>query len=129
MKPFIKLQSIVLDCDKPDLLAKFYVNLLGGTITYEIDNFVCLSIPGESVGISCQFEEDYMPPVWPGFGKDQMKMEHLDFAVTDIEGAVRFALSLGATKPSIQYWQPELGPQWVTLLDPAGHPFCLCLHE
>lgn len=129
MVPFIKLQSVVLDCKKPAELAKFYTDLLGGKITYEIEYFVSISIPGETISISCQFDEDYTPPAWPGSRNEQMKMEHMDFTVNSMEAAVQFALSLGAIKPSTQYWQPEWGAQWVTLLDPAGHPFCLCMHE
>ena len=129
MRPKIKLQSVVLDCKEPARLARFYTELLGGEITYDIEFFISVSIPGERISISCQYDEDYTPPVWPGAQGDPLKMEHLDFSVEDIEASVQFAISLGAAKPSIQYWQPELGPQWVTLFDPAGHPFCLCAHE
>ena len=129
MMPFIKLQSVVLDCRQPSELAKFYMSLLGGEIVYEIEYFVSVSVPGEAISISCQFDEDYVPPVWPDSRKEQMKMVHLDFTVQDLDAAVQFALTLGAAKPPVQYWQPDWGPQWITLLDPAGHPFCLCSHE
>lgn len=129
MAPKIKFQSVVLDCEQPAKLAKFYSDLLGGKIVYEIEYFVAVAIPGETVSISCQLEEDYVPPVWPDSREEQRKMEHLDFSVEDVEASVQFALSLGATKPLAQFWQPGWGPQWVTLLDPAGHPFCLCAHE
>ena len=125
----IKLQSVVLDCKQPAELAKFYCALLGGKIVYEIEVFVAVSVPGEAISISCQLDEDYTPPAWPGSSKEQTKMVHLDFSVEDMDAAVEFALSLGASKPLVQYWQPELGPQWITLIDPAGHPFCLCAHE
>lgn len=129
MLPVIKLQSIVLDCKQPSELAKFYMSLLGGEIVYEIEYFVSVSIPGESISISCQFDEDYIPPIWPETKEEQMKMVHLDFAVQDIDAAVDYAISLGAAKPTTQFWQPDWGPKWITLLDPAGHPICLCLHE
>jgi len=129
MTPKIKLQSVVLDCKEPAKLARFYSELLGGKITYEIECFVSVSIPGESISISCQFDENYISPAWPGSREEQMKMAHVDFSVEDMEPSIQFALSLGATKSLTQYWQPELGSQWVTLLDPVGHPFCLCFHE
>ncbi|MBU3158073.1 VOC family protein [Clostridium estertheticum] len=128
MIPKIKLQSVVLDCKQPAKLARFYSELLGGKIVYEIECFVAVSIPGESISISCQFEENYISPAWPDSREEQMKMAHLDFSVEDVETSMQFALSLGATKPLTQYWQPELGSQWITLLDPVGHPFCLCVH-
>jgi hypothetical protein len=105
------------------------MSLLGGEIVYDIGFFVSVSVPGESISISCQLEENYTPPVWPDTKEEQMKMAHLDFAVLGIDAAVQYALSLGATKPFTQYWQSDFGPQWVTLLDPEGHPFCLCSHE
>lgn len=129
MIPSIKLQSMVLDCAQPSELAKFYKALLGGEIVYEIEYFVAVAVPGEAISISCQLEENYTPPVWPDNPKEQAKMAHLDFSVQDIGASVEYALSLGATKPPVQYWQEGWGPQWVTLLDPAGHPFCLCAHE
>lgn len=129
MIPSIKLQSLVLDCAQPKELAGFYVSLVGGEITYENDYFIAVSFPGETVSIACQLEKDYTPPVWPDTKEEQKKMAHLDFTVTGIDAAVDYALSLGATKPDTQYWQADWGPQWVTLLDPAGHPFCLCAHE
>jgi hypothetical protein len=107
MVPLIKLQSVVLDCKQPAELAKFYTDLLGGVITYEIEYFVSVTIPGETISISCQYDEDYTTPSWPGSRNEQMKMEHLDFTVTDMEAAVMHALSLGATKPLTQYWQSE----------------------
>ncbi len=129
MIPSIKLQSMVLDCAQPKELAGFYVSLLGGAITYENDYFIAVSFPGEAVSIACQLEENYTPPVWPDTKEEQRKMAHLDFTVTEIDAAVEYALSLGATKPDTQYWQADWGPKWVTLQDPAGHPFCLCTHE
>jgi catechol 2,3-dioxygenase-like lactoylglutathione lyase family enzyme len=133
MNPSIKLQGVVLDCPEPAKLAKFYMDLLGGKITCysheETDYFVLVAIPGENITISCQLNEDYVPPVWPGSRQEHQPMEHLDFIVEDMAASVQYALSLGATKPSAQYWQPGWGPQWVTLLDPAGHPFCLCAKE
>ena len=129
MIPIIKLQSVVLDCQKPAELAKFYCNFLGGKVELDIESFVVLSLPGGSVNISCQYEENYVPPTWPGSKEEQMQMEHLDFSVEDMETAVEYALSLGAVKAAAQYWKSGYGPQWITLIDPAGHPFCLCQHE
>jgi hypothetical protein len=51
-------------------------------------------------------------------------MMHLDFQVGDLDSAVAEAVALGATVASDQ---PQ--PNVRVLLDPAGHPFCLCLDE
>lgn len=129
MNPSIKFMSVVLDCAEPSKLANFYANLLGGEANDVMEHFSIVTIPGEKHYLSCQLDEDYTPPVWPGSREEQAQMEHLDFAVEDMEASVEYALSLGATKASVQYWQPGWGPRWVTLLDPAGHPFCLCDKE
>ena len=49
-------------------------------------------------------------------------MMHLDFQVGDLEAAVDDAVALGAT---LAAFQPQANVR--VLLDPVGHPFCLCL--
>ncbi len=129
MAPKVKLQGIVWDCTEPSRLAKFYADLLNWKAQDGQYDFSTVSAPEESIIISCQLDKDYTPPVWPGLRGDQMQMQHLDFIVDNLEAAVQYALSLGAKKPLTQYWQPGWGAEWVTLLDPAGHPFCLCQEE
>ena len=73
------------------------------------------------VFLFCQ-KEDYVPPVWPEKDGCQQKQMHFDFQVDSVPEAVEKALKLGAVKVPAQYG----GEQFVTLLDPAGHPFCLC---
>jgi len=48
-------------------------------------------------------------------------MAHLDFAVNDLEKAVSHAVNCGAIVADTQY-----SNEWRVMLDPAGHPFCLC---
>jgi hypothetical protein len=65
--------------------------------------------------------EDYVPPVWtPAPGK-QRTMIRLDIEVEDLEAAVADAVALGAR---VAGFQPQDNVR--VLLDPAGHPFCLC---
>jgi Glyoxalase-like domain len=45
--------------------------------------------------------------------------------VDDVMAAVEYAKSLGASEADSQFGKNE----WVTMLDPAGHPFCLCAKE
>ena len=65
---------------------------------------------------------DYQAPVWPPVDGQQRPMMHLDFQVGDLEAAVDEAVALGAT---VAAFQPQANVR--VLLDPAGHPFCLCL--
>ena len=66
-----------------------------------------------------------MPPVWPEEPGAQQQMAHLDFIVPDRETmpqAVQHALACGAAMAPVQF-----SDSWVTLTDPAGHPFCFVL--
>jgi hypothetical protein len=47
---------------------------------------------------------------------------HLDVVVDDLDTAEAEVIALGATKAE---FQP--GTTFRVMLDPAGHPFCLCL--
>lgn len=64
---------------------------------------------------------DIPPPVWPDEPEAQQQMAHMDFAVNDLEEAVRHAIDCGATVASEQF-----SDGWRVMIDPAGHPFCLC---
>ncbi|MEU2021352.1 VOC family protein [Streptomyces sp. NPDC016469] len=48
-------------------------------------------------------------------------MMHFDFQVGDLDSAVAEAVALGAT---IAEFPPRENVR--VLIDPAGHPFCLC---
>ena len=48
-------------------------------------------------------------------------MMHLDIEVTDLDAAAADAVALGAR---VADFQPQDNVR--VLLDPAGHPFCLC---
>jgi hypothetical protein len=68
-----------------------------------------------------QLAEDYTPPVWPAAPGDQRTMMHLDIQVADLDAATADAVALGARAAE---FQPQDNVR--VLLDPAGHPFCLC---
>ena len=67
---------------------------------------------------------EYQRPVWPTEEGQQRPMMHFDFQVADLDGAVAEAVALGAT---LADHQPQQNVR--VLLDPAGHPFCLCIDE
>ena len=47
---------------------------------------------------------------------------HLDVMVEDLDEAEPMVLALGATKH-----EHQPGTSFRVFLDPAGHPFCLCV--
>ncbi|MCZ2807096.1 VOC family protein [Modestobacter sp. VKM Ac-2983] len=121
-RPRMTLTATVLDTPDPRGLARFYATLLGWPIGADDPEWATL-LPG-GPGLSFQLEADHVPPVWPAGPDDPRMQAHLDIAVDDLDAAVLFARSLGATTAASQ---PQAHVR--VLLDPAGHPFCLYLPE
>jgi predicted enzyme related to lactoylglutathione lyase len=121
----IKMSAFTIDCAEPLELAKFYAELLGWIIPFSDDEYVSIAPPEVKYGgyptILFQKVEGYIPPVWPDTPGKQRQMAHLDFAVNDVEKAVEYALKCGARVAEKQF-----SDGWRVMLDPAGHPFCLC---
>ncbi len=121
----IKMYSFTMDCREPIELAKFYAELLKWEMPFYDEEYACICAPGTAQGaypgITFQRNPDYIPPVWPGDSKAQQQMAHLDFAVSDLERAVQYAVHCGAVIADEQF-----SDGWRVMFDPAGHPFCLC---
>lgn len=121
----IKMYTFTLDCKNPHELAKFYAELLHWEIPYHDGEYACIGAPGTGQGaypgITFQGNPDYIPPVWPDRAGEQQQMAHLDFAVNNVEEAVRYAIQCGARIADEQF-----SDGWTVMIDPAGHPFCLC---
>lgn len=121
-----KLQAVVLDCPDPVRLAEFYAELLGGRVVVDPEDTSWVEVVGfDGIPLAFQRVEDYRPPEWPG--QEMPQQIHLDFDVTDIEADEKRVLELGAT---VLERTDQLHPEanWRIYADPAGHPFCLCLH-
>lgn len=118
--PVTELLSICLDTSDAARLAQFYADLTGGEVTgvYPEYGYASASVLGSTLNF--QTVADYSRPQWPG--QEHPQQFHLDFRVPDLDAAVAHATSLGAT---VADGQPE-GMTWQVMLDPDGHPFCLC---
>ena len=116
----VVLGNVMVDCDDERKLQRFYGELLG----WEMCELFARPAVRSSSGIVFLFieEKDYVPPVWPENAGKQQKQMHFDFQVEDVAAMARRAQELGAVKAAAQFG----GDDFVTLLDPAGHPFCLC---
>jgi catechol 2,3-dioxygenase-like lactoylglutathione lyase family enzyme len=113
----------VLDSNDAQLLAHFYLDLLGWRVRSEMPGWVTIE-PGDGSGyLAFQTNESYQPPVWPAGPGDQQMQFHLDFEVRDLDAAVEDALRLGAR---LAEHQPQHDVR--ALLDPAGHVFDLWLN-
>lgn len=120
--------GVCLDCADAKQLADFHRQLLGWEITAGADDWIKMHDPAGGVGLSFQTEAWHEPPVWPEQPGAQAKMLHFEIQVDDLEAAVADAVAAGAT---ISSHQPEDRDQdqLRVMLDPAGHPFCLCIDE
>lgn len=120
MEQEIKLGNVMVDCGDQLKLRDFYADLL----RWEKCELYGLPAVRSSTGTVFLFvsEEDYVPPVWPETRAQQQKQMHFDFQVQDLSLAVKHAEALGAVQAGSQFG----GQDFVTMLDPAGHPFCLC---
>lgn len=121
----LKLYTVTIDCTDPQALATFYGALLHWDVVFANEDFAVVGAPGTGQGgypgLTFQRNPDYHPPVWPQQPGKQQQMAHLDFAVNDVPRAVARALSCGATVADAQF-----SGDWTVMLDPSGHPFCLC---
>ncbi|EJX2680673.1 VOC family protein [Clostridioides difficile] len=121
----IKMYSFTMDCKDPHELAKFYAALLNWEIAFYNEEYACVGAQGTNQGtypgITFQRNSEYKPPVWPEKPESQQQMAHMDFAVNDLEEAVQYAIHCGATIAEEQFTD-----DWRVMIDPAGHPFCLC---
>jgi predicted enzyme related to lactoylglutathione lyase len=113
-----RFPSIVIDCPDPGALATFYGTMLDWKVEARADWAEVRADYGQC--ITFQPVEDYTPPRWPAQQVPQQM--HLDVMVDDLDAAEVAVLALGATKHP---HQP--GTSFRVFLDPAGHPFCLCL--
>ena len=119
----VVINSVTVDCQSPKALADFYKNLLGWETVSESVDFVSLSTPGFPVRLGFQLNEDYVPPVWPEQAGQQQQMEHLDFKAAnreEMQALVQHALACEARIADDQF-----SKDWVVMIDPEGHPFCI----
>jgi len=120
----------VIVFDAADLAAEsaFWAGLLGGAAV-EDEEWHSVIVDGEWL-LGVQLAPNHVPPEWPdGMPPQQV---HLDLHVDDLQAAHEKAISLGA-----RLLQPARTPadnldgdeMYAVYADPAGHPFCLGVHN
>jgi predicted enzyme related to lactoylglutathione lyase len=113
-----RFPSIVIDCPDQGALAAFYGAMLDWKVELSADWAEIRAENGQCIAF--QQVEGYMPPQWPT--QEVPQQMHLDVVVDDLDTAEAAVLKLGATKH-----EHQPGTTFRVFLDPAGHPFCLCL--
>jgi catechol 2,3-dioxygenase-like lactoylglutathione lyase family enzyme len=114
-------QVSVLDIaifDAPDIEkeGRFYAELTGwDVVRQDAERFGLRAPNGQE--IEFQRAPDHVAPRWPG--QELPQQFHLDLQVADPKVQAERAIGLGAT-------HLRDGDTWITMADPAGHPFDLC---
>jgi Glyoxalase-like domain len=110
---------ICLDCADPAGLAAFWAALLGGEVAPILGDDAVM-VKNKGIPVAALRVPGYQPPTWPSGAIP--KQVHLDLAVSDLDAAEAEAIRLGARRAGEQ----PRPTRWRVMLDPAGHPFCLC---
>jgi predicted enzyme related to lactoylglutathione lyase len=113
------LRSLVFDCPDPPSLARFYGDLLGGTVHADPD-WSEVRFEGDVPKLAFQRADDYVAPQWPDGRPQQF---HLDVTVADLAAASRRAVALGGRVLAAPV--DDDGSTFQVHADPTGHPFCL----
>lgn len=118
--PVTELIAFTIDCSDAGRLAHFYADLTGGEVTGEYPEYGYAQLTYGPATLNFQTAADYSRPQWPG--QEHPQQFHLDLRVDDLEAGIAHATRLGATQADEQ----PGGEQWRVMIDPDGHPFCLC---
>jgi predicted enzyme related to lactoylglutathione lyase len=113
-----RFPSFVVDCPDPGVLANFYGSILDWKVDASADWAEIRADYGQC--ICFQRVDGYTAPQWPG--QEVPQQMHVDVMVEDLDAGEAEVLELGATKP-----EHQPGTTFRVFLDPAGHPFCLCV--
>jgi catechol 2,3-dioxygenase-like lactoylglutathione lyase family enzyme len=124
--------AVTISTARPGLLARFYSAMLGWPYVREEPprpgapdgtGYALVCPPDDVVGMALNFDYDpgYRRPSWPSVAGEQSVTQHLDVGVADLDSAVSWAVECGAT---LADHQPSEDHR--VLIDPDGHPFCLC---
>jgi catechol-2,3-dioxygenase len=119
MTQIARLDLAIFDAADINQVGRFYAELTGWDIVRQDDDRFGLQAP-DGQEIEFQLAPDHVAPQWPG--QEHPQQFHLDLQTDDPRAQAERAVALGATRLAD-------GPTWITLADPAGHPFDLCQAE
>ena len=114
-----KLELVAFDAADTEKLAAFYVELAGWKVVRNNGGWITIRTE-DGQEVAFQPADNHVAPRWPG--QELPQQFHLDLLVDGHQAAAERAVDLGATRLAE-------GPSWITLADPAGHPFDLCQRD
>ncbi|MDQ0379972.1 VOC family protein [Amycolatopsis thermophila] len=113
-----RLDSLVINANRPRELAGFWAELLGWTITREVHDEVHVDAPGVD-GLLLVFGT--VPEVKEPGVKNRVHLDLASASADDQAATVERALALGARERDIG----QGAVPWVVLADPEGNEFCV----
>jgi catechol-2,3-dioxygenase len=113
------LEAAAFDAPDIEKEAAFYAELAGWQTVSKDEDWITMQMP-DGHQVAFQRAPDHVAPQWPG--QEHPQQLHLDLLVDGYQAAAERAVALGATRLAD-------GATWVTLADPAGHPFDLCQRD
>lgn len=131
----MRIGALTIMSSRPRELGRFYSKLLNWPYIREEEPrpgeppeagyaLVCPPDGVAEPALNFDYESKHRRPHWPAVAGEQTSTMHLDIAVDDLEAAVAWATACGATVAPVQPRPTE----HQVMLDPEGHPFCLCLN-
>jgi catechol 2,3-dioxygenase-like lactoylglutathione lyase family enzyme len=132
-RPHLRWSGVCIDCLDAEELAQFYGTIFGwATIARDSSTdrtggsgWILMSGPDGGPTVSFQAEEWYQRPTWPEVDHLPTKMMHFEVSVASLDEAVSEVTRAGGRVAPHQ--PPDRDHQRLrVMLDPAGHPFCLC---
>lgn len=124
--PKLRLGALTITAARPIELARFYSKLLDWPYVREEPPGYALVCPPDGVNepaLNFELDRHFRRPVWPSENGEQFASQHLDLGVEDLDAGVAWAVECGAVEAE---FQPSPAYHRV-MVDPDGHPFCLCL--
>jgi catechol-2,3-dioxygenase len=113
------VEAVAFDAPDIEKLASFYAQLTGWQIAKKEADWIALQAP-DGPELAFQLAPDHIAPEWPG--QEHPQQFHLDLLIDGYQEAAERAIGLGARRLAD-------AATWVTLADPAGHPFDLCQRD
>ena len=109
--------GLVLDCNDPELLGRFWSAALGYTIAGRAGSYVALTDPtrrGPKLLLQQVID-----------AKTSKNRMHIDIDAADIDAEADRLARLGAQRATASSCH-EHGNSWIVMADPEGNEFCIC---
>ena len=110
------LRAIVIDVNNLEICGKFWSQVLGADILWQVEGYIQLGHKGERPKLLLQKVPER---------HTEKNRVHIDLDVPDLDAAVKRVQELGGRK--LERFN-QFGIEWVVMADPDDNEFCLVKH-